>query len=294
MRDWKKWPINQINVDDERFPEYLKSIKTCPKKLFFRGNWNSNIFEKTIGVVGSRRITRYGRDVIAKFVPTFVGNKITIISGFMYGVDSEAHKTCVENGGKTIAVLGGGLDYIYPPENDNLYSLILENGGLVLSEYEADFKPTLWSFPQRNRIVSALSTIGILVIEAGLNSGSLITAKIAKKQGKKIFSIPGQINSSTSTGTNWLIKNYNGILVSSPGDILESSFKINATQIDLFEPDLSEIERKIIGLLKSEELSVDELSIKLNLAIADISINLSMLSMKNLIEEEAGKVYLKN
>ena len=181
------------------------------------------IFENSLAVVGSRDMSLYGKEVIAKFVPDLVSNKITIISGFMYGVDVESHQKCLECGGKTVAVLGCGLNVLTSKENDSLYTKILENGGLVISEYEANLKPTRWSFPQRNRIVAGLSTLGVLVVEAKLKSGSLITAKIGQKQGKKVYVIPGQITSETSEGTNYLIKNNLGKMVTSAADILNDS-----------------------------------------------------------------------
>jgi len=164
-------------------------------------------------------MSRYGQEVVAKFMPDLVANKITIISGFMYGVDTESHQKCLEFGGRTVAVLGGGLNILVPPENDDLYSQILNNGGLVISEYKNNFQPTLWSFPQRNRIVAGLSTLGVLVVEAGIKSGSLITARMGREQGKKIYVIPGQITSSTAEGTNYLIKNDLGEMVTLADDI---------------------------------------------------------------------------
>src|SRR3989344_1792126 len=148
-------------------------------KYFYRGNWNEKIFKKSIAIVGSRRMTRYGREVIDKFVSAFVAEGVTTISGFMYGVDTEVHQKTVDYGGKTIAVFGCGLDVIYPAENEKLYKEIIKTGGSVVSEYEDNAKPHLWKFPQRNKIVVNLASLGVLVIEAGENSGSLVTAKIA-------------------------------------------------------------------------------------------------------------------
>jgi DNA processing protein len=287
MNGWKDWSISTIEYED--LPLQLKKIKNCPKKLYYRGNWNNEIFNKTIGVVGSRSMTKYGKEVIERIIPDLVLNKISIISGFMYGVDSEVHKQCVEFGGVTIAVLGGGLNFLSPSENDNLYTDILNNNGLVISEYENDFKPTLWSFPQRNRIVSGLSTVGVLVIEAGLKSGSLITARIAKKQKKKIFAIPGPINSRSSQGTNWLIKENIAKLTESVEDILSSPLKNNVIQENIFVSNLSKLEKQIIDTLSTEPLEVDELSRLLNIPISELSATISMMAMKNLISEDGNK-----
>lgn len=231
MKKWTDWPIKIINKSN--FPKQLKEIKNCPEKLFYRGNWDNKIFDKSLAIVGSRRMSQYGKEVVAKFMPKLVANRITIISGFMYGIDTESHQKCLEFGGITVAILGGGLNLFTPSENYNLYSEILNNNGLVISEYEACFQPTLWSFPQRNRIVSGLSTLGILVVEAGMKSGSLITARMGREQGKNVYVVPGQLNNSIAEGCNYLIKNNLGKITTSVTDITEN--KIINLQVNLFE-----------------------------------------------------------
>lgn len=294
MNKWKKWPIEYIVKTDPDFPKKLAEIKNCPEGLYYRGKWNSDLFEKTIAIVGSRKMTKYGRDIMEKFMPGIIDRNITVISGFMYGIDTEAHTSCLSMGGKTIAVLGGGLNWLTPLENDKLYDEILESGGLVVSEYEPDFKPTLWSFPQRNRIVSALSTVGVLIVEAGLKSGSLITAKSALKQKKEVYAIPGQITSKSSEGTNWLIKNKAAKMVTELGDIFENEMGLKIDQGKLFKDysDLSDIERKIIDILENEEMTIDELAQKLKLPMTEVSGSLSLMLLRDLIVEERGKLYL--
>lgn len=288
MKSWKNWEIKIIKKRD--FPRQLKVIKNCPEKLFYRGEWNNDIFKNSLSIVGSRRMSRYGKEVIAKFMPDFVANKITIISGFMYGVDAESHQKCIEMGGRTVAVLGGGLDILAPPENDNLYSEILEKGGLVISEYMADFQPTLWSFPQRNRIVSGLSTLGILVVEAGMKSGSLITARLGREQGKNVYAVPGQINNSVAEGTNYLIKNNLGKMISEATEI--SGDKGDLIQETLFES-LDPIENEIIKYLKIEALSTDELCLKIGKNVTEINTKITIMSLNNLVFEDNGRIYLK-
>ena len=291
MFEWKKWEIKIIEKKD--FPKSLQKISGCPEKLFYRGNWNDEIFKKTLAVVGSRSMSRYGREVIEKFMPELVAQKITIISGFMYGVDSQAHKSCLNLGGKTVAVLGSGLDELYPNENDKLYTEILEKDGLVISEYEPDFKATLWSFPQRNRIVSGLSTIGVLIVEAGLKSGSLITAKLALKQQRPIFAIPGQIGFKVAEGTNWLIQSGGAKLVAGVGDILGNS-KHCPDQQNLFKDysDLSDLEKQIVSILENETMTIDELCQKIKSPVSEVSTTISMMLMRDLIVQENDKIYL--
>ena len=291
MNEWKKWPVKILEQKD--FPKNLRQVTPLLNKLFYRGEWNEKIFDKVVAVVGSRKISRYGKDVIDKMMPEIVSRNTTVISGFMYGVDSEAHSKCLELGGKTVAILGGGLDYLYPMENDKLYTKILENGGLVMSEYENDFKPTLWSFPQRNRIVSGLSTVGVLVIEAGIKSGSLITAKLGMNQKKIILAVPGPINSKTSEGTNWLIKTGAARMVTIPNDIFEDKIQM-PEQESLFKDysNLSDLERNIIDILESEAVTTDEICQKIKKPTAEISTTLSMMMIKDLVTEADGKFYI--
>lgn len=288
---WSDYPIYKITVEDKNYPVILKEIKNYPKILFYRGILDQKLFEKSLAIVGTRRITRYGKMVIEKFLPLLVKENITIISGFMYGVDTEAHQKCLEYGGKTVAVLGGGLNVIYPPENEKLYQKILEKGGAIISEYEPNFQPQLWTFPQRNRIVAGLSSLGVLVVEAGEKSGALITARLARQQGKKIFAVPGPITSAVSVGTNLLIKSHQAKMVTAVEDILgkkletPSLFSLN---------DLSPTERKILQALEIEPLTADEIAKITGEDIVEINKNLSLISLKGLISEYAGKYYFKS
>lgn len=258
-------------------------------KYFYRGNWGEKLFKKSIAIVGSRMMTRYGGEVVDKFTADFVANKVTTISGFMYGVDTEVAQKTVEYGGHHIAVLGCGLDCFYPSENEKLYLQILESGGLIISEYEPNAQPHLWKFPQRNKVVVKLSTLGVLVIEAGEGSGSLITAKIAIKSGKDVYAVPGPITSKVSIGTNELIKKGNAKLVTCVGDII----KIRSTKSEtLNNIELSKQEQKIFKLLQNEPLDVDEISQKIGESVIEIGSTLSLMGIKNLVTESGGKYYI--
>jgi DNA processing protein len=206
----------------------------------------------------------------------------------MYGVDTAAHKTAIAAGGITIAVLAHGLNYIYPPENKELYQLIIQSGGCIISEYPDNFKPQLWTYPKRNRIVAALSKKGTLVIEAAEQSGSLITASYADALNRPLFAPPGSVFSKTSEGTNRIIKDAIAQMVLSADDIVPSIVSENRKTPSLFE-DLTELEKKILDELSSEELSVDELSLKLSEGVVDVGTTLTMLSMRNIVKEVEGK-----
>ena len=283
-----QWEIKEIGKDDDNFPKQLKRIKDCPQKLYYRGYWDNDLFEKAVVIVGSRRMTRYGREIVDKLCVKMAANKVTVISGFMYGIDSEAHKKIIEYGGKTVAVLGFGLDYVYPPENEDLYNKILESGGLILSEYENNIKPTTWTFPQRNRIVSGLSNQGVYVIEASLKSGSLITARLALKQGKEVWAVPGMINSISSEGTNWLIaQNKAKILISTD---ISFDNEVKTDQISLFEQNTDE--KMVLDYLARENGTIDEISKELKIDISRITIILNKMNLMGGVEQEGGRYYL--
>ncbi len=281
MNNLKLWPIRTIESDD--FPEQLKRIRNCPKKLNYRGNWDNKMFEKSLAVVGSRRMSQYGKWVIEKFIPDLVTHKFAIISGFMYGVDTMAHRETLSCGGVTVAVLGGGLNVFTPPENEKIYWEILEKGGLVISEYENDFLPTRWSFPQRDRLLAGLSQNGVLVIEATMMSGSLITARLCLEQGKKLYAVPGPINYSLSTGVNYLIKEKGAIMALEPEDI--TCQKTVQMVLEIVDP----FEKEIIKYLEIESLTTDELAKKLDKKISLVSQKLMIMNMENKVGENLGK-----
>ncbi len=290
-----------MKISDFEIKTTKIKVGKISKRIYYRGNFDKKIFKKSIALVGSRKMTRYGKEVVDKFVSGFVANGITTISGFMYGVDTEVHQKTVDYGGCTVAVFGCGLDVIYPPENEKLYSQILENNGLVISEYEPSAKPHLWKFPQRNKIVARLASLGVLVIEAGEKSGALITAGLARKMGKKVHVVPGPINSKISVGCNNLIKSGKAIMVTEPGDILGKSVQRiskawpissvadrgNQTVVNL-----NGLESKIYKALEIEPLDIDEITAKIGGSVVEIGSTLSVMGLKGIITESEGKYYL--
>ena len=291
MKYWRDWPIKIINRDN--FPKNLLSIPSCPEKLFYRGVWNEDLFRKVIAIIGSREMSDYGRKAIKKLMPKIIKQETVVVSGFMYGIDSYAHKECLNLNGKTIAVLGHGLDYVYPKENDELYSQILNSGGLVISEYEKDKTGSKWTYPERNRIVAGLATIGILVVEAKIKSGTMITVKLGIKMDKKIMAVPGNINSETSQGTNWLIKSGVAKMINNSENIFEDRIE-GPTQEELFRDfrSLSQVEREIIAILENETVSMIEVCQKLNKEINQVNKILTEMIFKNLIVRNGNNFYL--
>lgn len=253
----------------------LKDLSNPPKELFFLGRWNPDIFKNCVAVVGSRRMTNYGRDVIEKIIPRLVFDKKTIVSGFMTGVDQSAHQATIENGGKTIAVLGWGINYNMESQDKILAKKILDSEGLLISEWENQ-KPTLWTFPYRNRIVAALSS-EVFIIEAAAQSGSLITARLAKKLKRKLWAIPGPITSKTSVGTNGLI---------AAGDA--------QMWLDENAPSRQDLPDPLLNLISSEPLTANEIARKLNLSISDLGAKLSLLTLEGALLEKDSKYYLSS
>jgi len=283
---------NVITIKDKRYPELLGKIgKDAPEKIYYKGNWDSEIFKNCLAVVGSRRLTSYGRKITEQLVTEIASAGVTIVSGFMYGGDEAAHKAAAEAGGRTIAVMPCGIDMIHPEYQEELYNKILENKGLIISEYEGKFPPANWTYPRRNRIVAGLSK-AVLIVEAGLNSGTLITAEFAKKFGRKIFAVPGPLTSEVSKGTAQLIKE-GAEVVTEARDILKD-YNISLTKPNLAKPSLNieGIEQEIINQLQKEPLEADNLARILGMSVSKIGTTLSLMQLKGFINQEGGKYYV--
>lgn len=213
----------KLNYTDNKYPDKLKMIQDYPKILFYKGNVDL-LNRQILAIIGCRKCSNYGLNVAIDFAYKLSKDGIIIASGGARGIDSFSNMGAILAGKPTIMVLGNGLNYIYPPENKSLEEKILNNGGLIISEYPADAKPNKENFPKRNRIISAISN-GVLVVEAKERSGSFITVEYALEQGKDIYAIPGNINQENSYGTNELIKQ-GAKPVTSVEDILEDYIKM--------------------------------------------------------------------
>lgn len=207
-----------IKLGEKNYPKQLLHIYNPPKKIFILGN-EKILNEFSIAIVGTRKCTKYGEEIAKSLSYNLAKYGINIISGMAKGIDTAAHIGTMIAKGKTIAVLGGGFNNIYPKENTKLLKEIIEKGGTVITEYEEDIKPLPENFPKRNRIISGLSQ-GVVVVEARKRSGSLITADFALEEGKEVFAIPGDVNKETSKGCNMLIKE-GAKLTENVKDILE-------------------------------------------------------------------------
>ena len=218
IRNYKTNEIAVISIFDKEYPAILKEIYQPPWALFAKGNISLLAKEPKLAVVGSRQATQYGKNAIRLIFPNLIEKGVLIVSGLAKGIDAFAHESAIRNGGKTIAVIAGGFNHIYPKENLGL-ALELMKTQLIVSEYPPDTQPSRWHFPARNRIISGLSS-GTLIIEAKRKSGSLITANYAVNEGREVFSLPGSIFNPYSSGANELIQQ-GAKLVTSAEDILE-------------------------------------------------------------------------
>lgn len=289
----KKRLIKIIIFDDKDYPELLKEIAIPPILLLVKGEILPQDVN-AIAVVGTRKITPYGRQVTQRLVRGLVSHNITIVSGLARGVDSVAHRTALEFGGRTLAVLGSGLDVIYPPENRNLAFQIAQNGALI-SEFPLEAAPEARHFPQRNRIISGLS-LGVVVTEGASRSGTKITANFAVEQNREVFAVAGNIDSPMSEGPADLIK-MGAKIVTRVEDILEEVRlkKIKVEKVDkvgkVEKDGLSQDERKILEVLKGGQQHIDQITRKAGLKAALVSSTLTLLEVKGRVKNIGGGRY---
>jgi len=275
----------------EQFPLPLLEIPQPPKTLYIRGKLpDKNLIY--LAIVGSRKHTSYGRDICEKIIRGLKNYPIVIVSGLALGIDTIAHKTAMEVGLKTISFPGSGLSnkILYPRSNIKLADEIVKNGNCLISEFEPNFIATLYSFPQRNRLMAGISK-AVLIIEAEEKSGTLITARLALDYNREVLAVPGSAFSSNSNGTNWLIKQGATPVTTSEDVLVALGFKVEKLKISDKEKyaDCSKEELKIINLLH-EPMERDDLVRESGMKIAEANALLSIMELKDLIKEELGEI----
>ena len=281
--------IKWLTIFDDNYPKLLKQIYDPPVVLFYKGQILPSD-EQAIGIVGSRKMSNYGRTVTEDFTSQLAAAHFTIVSGLAVGVDSAAHQQALKSGGRTIAVLGGGLNKIFPSENTMLAQKIAEGAGAVISEYPPNSPARLGNFPSRNRIIAGLSK-AVLVTEAAADSGSLITARIAIEAGREVFAVPGPIFSQLSRGPINLIKQ-GAKAVFEAGEILEElGISDQSNKWAKSSKDLSEEEKKILAVLENQTLHLDELGRLLNYPAAKISALLLRMEILGLVQNLGSSNY---
>lgn len=290
MKILESYPIKTI--ENSNIPLLLREIPKPPKKLFVRGELPSGNL-KYLAVVGSRKYTPYGKEACKKIIEGLRGYPIVIVSGLALGIDAFAHESALVAGLKTIAVPGSGLDenVIHPRTNLGLAKRILESGGTLLSEFDPHFEATPYSFPQRNRIMAGLSD-AVLVIEAELKSGTLITSKLATEFNREVFAVPGSIFSSTSEGPHMLIR-LGATPVTKSADVLEAlGFEIDEKSVNEKTHDDLGDDEKILVKCISSPLSRDEILEQTDWEPERLSITITLLEIKGVAKESAGKIFL--
>ncbi len=283
-----------ITYWDEEYPAILRNIYDPPLVIYVLGQMPSES-EKAVAVVGTRIPTQYGKHVTAQLTEELVQSGITVISGLARGVDTVAHRTAVQNGGCTIAVLGSGVDIIYPAENKNLSNDILKNGALV-SEFPIGTFPDAPNFPKRNRIISGLSR-GVVVVETGMTGGAMITAKLALDQGREVFAVPGNIGVRQSEGTLALIQRGEAKLVVNTNDILveigAQKAKLTASvEKEKMLSTLNLFEQKLIQVIGIEPMQIDAIANVTTLSVSDCLVYLLSLEFKGLVKQLPGKMFI--
>lgn len=295
--------VKVVTRDDAEYPKNLREVYDPPIVLYVKGRLSERD-ALAIAVVGSRRTTLYGQDMARKLAYQLGRVGVTVVSGLARGIDTAAHTGALQAKGRTVAVIGCGIDIVYPSENEKLANEIVEKGGAVVTEFPFGVKPDKQNFPMRNRIISGWS-LGTVVVEANLKSGALITANQAAEQGRQVFAVPGRADSILSRGTNKLIKD-GAKLTEDAEDILgefeyllpkrateqaESTSESGGTKPALV---LSELEEKVMAHVSQDETAIDEIIRASGLTTACVSATLLSLEMKRLVRQLPGKLYVRN
>ena len=290
---WAKIESQGIKIltwEDEAYPQRLKEIEQPPPVLYIRGEYLPDDLY-AVAIVGTRRVTPYGRQITEELSSYLASNGITVISGLARGVDAIAHQTALKAGGRTIGVLGSGVDKIYPPEHRQLAGQIMNHGAIV-SDYAPGTPPDASNFPPRNRIVSGLS-LAVVVVEAGETSGALITAEFAAEQGREVFAVPGSILAPQSKGTNKLIQK-GALPLLSINDLMQA---LNLTRMGYHKAarkilPADDTERRVMSILSAEPLHVDEIRNQTELPIEKVSATLALMELKGMVRQVGGMNYV--
>ena len=286
-----KRDINILTYEDERYPQILKEISNPPAVLYYKGDLFSCNLEKALAVVGSRRATFNGKESLKKIMKGFANTDACIVSGLASGIDTLSHYLAIQNGLKTIGVIASGFDFTYPASNKQLYEDIIARHGAILTEYYPTFEPLKYRFPQRNRIVSGISK-GVLVVEAALKSGALITANVALEQGRELMCIPGLITNPNTEGIYKLLKS-GATLTTESEDIFNALGWEIVPNCNIFE-DLDSLtidEKKILYTINIEPKSFDEIQNETELSTDELLITLTKLELMGKLEQVIGDRY---
>ena len=284
-----------ITVFDTDYPPLLREIDDPPVVLYALGAGPLDT-RTTIAVVGTRRASGYGKAMAHALAAKLAQHGITVVSGLALGIDTAAHRGALSRDGTTVAVIGSGIGYLYPAANVRLARRIVDSGGMILSEFPIDARPTKWSFPQRNRIISGLSR-GVVVVEAPERSGALITARLALEQGREVFAVPGPATSTVSRGTNRLIQDGARLVLDAVDIIVEFpdlADRVRATPAAAARtPSLSPAQQRVYDLIGLEPTHIDDIIAHGDVSPTEAAHILLILQMANLIQEVDGRRYIR-
>lgn len=284
--------IKVLTYENPNYPKLLKEIADAPAVLYVKGSLESCNLDKTLAVVGSRRASFNGKDSLKIVLKDLSNTDICIVSGLASGIDTTAHYTAIENNIKTIGVIASGFDYIYPESNRELYKLIENEAGAIITEYYPTFEPLKFRFPERNRIVTGIS-YGTLVVEAALKSGALISANLTLEQGRELMCIPGLISNPNTKGIYNLIKN-GASIVTEGEDILSTlNWEIKLPEQMKLIYDVNEDEQKVLNSIEIEPKGFDEIQQETNIKTDDLLTCLTTLELKGIIKQVEGDRYQK-
>ena len=290
MAKLARFDVRALTWHDPAYPELLREIYDLPPVLYVRGEIVPE--DKTsVAVVGTRRASAYGREAASHLVTGLARSNVTIISGLARGIDTMAHRAALDAGGRTIAALGCGLDMVYPAENHGLAREVMQHGGLV-SEYPLGTKPEAAHFPRRNRIMSGMS-LGVLVVEAGEDSGAHLTAAYALEQNREVFAVPGSIFSAASRGTNRWIQEGAKLVVKAEDILEELNLAVLGQQMELKSlVPTTTLEHVLLQHLSTDPTHIDVVGRRSGLPIAEVSSTLTMLELKGLVRQTGGMNYV--
>ncbi|HQV68941.1 MAG TPA: DNA-processing protein DprA [Thermoflexales bacterium] len=291
LKTLEKSGAKAITWNDQDYPRLLREVDDPPPVLFVRGEITP-ADQFAVAMVGTRSATVYGRQVAELFTRELVENKITVVSGLARGIDAVAHAAALNAGGRTIAVLGCGVDVVYPPEHRNLAAKIVEHGAIV-SDYAIGTPPDRNNFPPRNRIISGLS-LGVVVVEADEQSGAIITAKFAAEQGRDVFAVPGNIFNQASRGTNRLIREGAKMALETRDILEELNLQMATEHVDAqMSLPLEEHEQVIYNRLSYDPIPTDELVRGLDLPAEVVNATLSLMELKGYVRQSGGAGYAR-
>jgi DNA processing protein len=283
--------IKILIKEDPDYPRYLREIQQPPPVIYLRGNL---VIEDdwAVAIVGTRRVTHYGKQIAEQFAKTLAEHHITVVSGLARGIDGVAHQAALNSGGRSIAVLGSGVDKIYPPEHKLLAQKMMDQGAII-SDYPPGTPPESSNFPPRNRIISGISR-AVIVIEAGIKSGALITADFAVDQGREVYAVPGNINSIQSKGTNQLIQNGARPLTDIRDLLTDLQVELIQEHQEFRKQSPSgKTESVLYSLLNDQPIHVDEIIQKAELSVSEVTAQLTVMELKGMVRHVGGMKYIK-